>query len=155
MPRRTAPKSYCLSVAEPAARPVAGPTRRSPGQPRWPCPSASMGGGARLAPPGMRLNVAVFSALDADGVLQRRNENRAGVIVPGLGDPGDGGDHRIHTNVWDHDVDLDPRGEIDDVFLPAVGLGVTSAAIGFSHFAHRQGCHPKLRERLLDLDEFE
>src|SRR5882672_5010971 len=80
--------------------------------------------------------LAMFSGLDADRVLQRRNKDRAGAVVPRLGGPGDAGDRLVHQAIRDHDVDSDPRGEIDRVFLPAVGLGVTPEAIGLLYFAH-------------------
>src|SRR5205085_4873267 len=72
----------------------------------------------------------VFAVLDADRVLQGRYQDRAVAGVPGLCRAGDHGDHLVHPTIRDDDVDLDPWAEIDGVFLPAVGLGVTSVAIG-------------------------
>src|SRR2546427_10734630 len=113
----------------------------------------------RVAPPtSLTTSVEIFGVLarlNAHRIFERRNENRAGTVAFGIGGLGDDGDGLVRPTVRDDDLELDPRAEIDRVFLPPVGFGVPSVGIGFPHLAHGQDRHADLREGGLVLHQLE
>src|SRR6185436_14206741 len=86
---------------------------------------------------------AFFLRPDADGILNRTDENFAVANFPGAGGLDNGFDGVVHQALHDDDFDFDFGKKIDRVFTAAVNLRVALLASETFHFADRHALDAK------------
>src|ERR1700734_3074256 len=98
---------------------------------------------------------AGFAGADPDGLVDVRYKYLAIADAAGLGRAPDRLDRRTKIFVGDHDLDFHLRQKVDDIFGPAIKLGMALLAAEALRFQHGYALDSRLLQRLLHLIELE
>src|SRR5579883_367453 len=98
---------------------------------------------------------ALLAGADADGLVDRADEDLAVADAAGMGGVLDRLDRALHQRVLHHHLDLHLGQEIDDVFGPAIELGMAFLPAEAFGLGHGDALNADLVERLLHLVELE
>lgn len=109
-------------------------------------------GGRGRAP---RARRARFAGTDADGGLDGQDENLAVADAPRLGCVLDRFHRSIDAVVRDHELDLDLRQEVHDVFGAAIKLGMALLAAKALRLGDGQALQPDFLKGFLHVIELE
>src|SRR5579884_218686 len=93
--------------------------------------------------------LALLTGADADGLVDRQDEDLPVADLAGARRADDGVDHRVHPRLLDHGLDLHLALQGDVGPRPAVDLGVAALRAAADHLGHGQPGDAELVERVL------